>query len=340
MIINNPKICNGDNAVSLLVQVSSAPGNFHRRRAIRDTWGGTSPLDASDAKLLFLLGNPRDSRIQTQVVEESRTHGDILQEDFVDSYMNLTIKSVMGLKWASTHCPQARFLMKTDDDMFINVPSLLTYLQEASASTWITGCIKQKKAFMPVNADPGVSLPPGHPPFVAGAGYVISGDLVGALYTASLRRRPIPVEDVYVTAHLARAVGVTSPVHDARFSCGEMVVDDCDLAQAFTGHRISPERMYHIWEKLNPNGITSPASTSESRTLRETPSPSAAEVTALQVHYLAVVYKRPNMKFVFSDSYTNGAFISSPNKGMSSNFRLKIIVSIGLLFKRLFTECS
>lgn len=23
---------------------------------------------------------------------------------------------------------------------------------------------------MPVNADPGVSLPPGHPPFVAGAG--------------------------------------------------------------------------------------------------------------------------------------------------------------------------
>ncbi|XP_047477248.1 beta-1,3-galactosyltransferase 1-like isoform X1 [Penaeus chinensis] len=258
IIINNPKICNGDNAVSLLVQVSSAPGNFHRRRAIRDTWGGSSPLDASDARLVFLLGNPRDSRIQTQVVEESRTYGDILQEDFVDSYMNLTIKSVMGLKWASNHCPQARFLMKTDDDMFINIPSLLTYLQEASASTWITGCIKQKKAFMPVNADPGASLPPGHPPFVAGAGYVISGDLVGALYAASLRRRPIPVEDVYVTAHLARDVGVSAPVHDARFSCGEMVVDDCDLVQVFTGHRISPERMYHIWEKLNPNGITSP----------------------------------------------------------------------------------
>ncbi|XP_037773884.1 beta-1,3-galactosyltransferase 5-like, partial [Penaeus monodon] len=147
--------------------------------------GGSSLLDASDAKLVFLLGNPRDSRIQTQVVEESRTYGDILQEDFVDSYMNLTIKSVMGLKWSSTHCPQARFLMKTDDDMFINISSLLTYLQEASASTWITGCIKQKKAFMPVNAHPGVSLPPGHPPFVAGAGYVISGDLVGALYAAS-----------------------------------------------------------------------------------------------------------------------------------------------------------
>lgn len=65
-------------------------------------------------------------------------------------------------------------------------------------------------------------------PFV---GYVISGDLVGALYAASLRRRPIPVEDVYVTAHLARDVGVSAPVHDARFSCGEMVVDDCDLAQ-------------------------------------------------------------------------------------------------------------
>lgn len=74
-----------------------------------------------------------------QVVEESRTYGDILQEDFTDSYMNLTLKSVMALKWTSTHCQQAQYLLKTDDDIFVNVPTLLTYLQEAGKTRWITG---------------------------------------------------------------------------------------------------------------------------------------------------------------------------------------------------------
>ncbi|XP_042236033.1 beta-1,3-galactosyltransferase 1-like isoform X2 [Homarus americanus] len=258
MMINNANVCSGESTVWLLVLVSSAVANFHRRRAIRDTWGGSAPLTASHAKLVFLLANPHDSRQQTQVVEESRTYGDILQEDFVDSYMNLTLKSVMGLKWASTYCQQAHYVMKTDDDMYVNIPSLITYLQESRRSRWITGCIKQKKAFLPVNAVPGLPLPPAHPPFVAGAGYIMSGDIVKDLYSASLNTRIIPVEDVYVTAHLARSIGVHPPVHDNRFTCGEMVNDDCDLVQVFTGHRITPERMYHIWDKLNPNGITSP----------------------------------------------------------------------------------
>ncbi|XP_045122375.1 beta-1,3-galactosyltransferase 1-like [Portunus trituberculatus] len=258
MMINKANLCAGEEAIWLLVMVSSAVPNFLRRRAIRDTWGSSGALSPSNAKLVFLLANPNDSELQRQVVEESRTYGDILQEDFVDSYMNLTLKSVMGLKWASNYCSQAQYLLKTDDDIFVNVPVLLTYLQEASKTRWITGCIKQKKAFRPVNAVPGMPLPPAHPPFVAGAGYVISGDLVKEMYEASLETRPIPVEDVYITAHLGRKVNAHPPLHDARFTCGEKVMDDCDLAQAFTGHHIGPEKMYRVWEKLNPNGITSP----------------------------------------------------------------------------------
>lgn len=51
------------------------------------------------------------------------------------------------------------------------------------------------------------------------------------MYEASLSTRPIPVEDVYITAHLARKVNAHPPIHDARFTCGERVTDDCDLAQ-------------------------------------------------------------------------------------------------------------
>ena len=43
---------------------------------------------------------------------------------FQDSYHNLTLKTVMGLKWMSIFCPHAKFILKTDDDIYVNVPLL------------------------------------------------------------------------------------------------------------------------------------------------------------------------------------------------------------------------
>ena len=65
-----------------------------------------------------------------QIVEEYRTHGDIIQEDFVDSYMNLTLKTIMGIKWAQNYCSKASFILKTDDDIFVNIPLLMENLIE------------------------------------------------------------------------------------------------------------------------------------------------------------------------------------------------------------------
>ena len=30
----------------------------------------------------------------------------------------------MGLKWSAIFCPQAKYVMKTDDDIFVNIPLL------------------------------------------------------------------------------------------------------------------------------------------------------------------------------------------------------------------------
>jgi hypothetical protein len=40
---------------------------------------------------------------------------------FQDTYHNLTLKTVMGLKWTSIFCPQVKFVLKTDDDIYVNV---------------------------------------------------------------------------------------------------------------------------------------------------------------------------------------------------------------------------
>ena len=53
--------------------------------------------------------------------------------------MNLTLKSVMGLKWSAIFCPQAKFVLKTDDDIFVNVPLLHAALMSGEGFDKITG---------------------------------------------------------------------------------------------------------------------------------------------------------------------------------------------------------
>ncbi|NXX72580.1 B3GT4 galactosyltransferase, partial [Spizella passerina] len=77
------------------------------------------------------LGTPGDPREQRELLAESRQHGDILQGDFADSYANLTRKTLLLLRWARACCAAAPFLLKADDDVFVNVPAVATYL-----ATW------------------------------------------------------------------------------------------------------------------------------------------------------------------------------------------------------------
>ena len=94
------------------------------------------------------------------------------------------------------------------------------------------------------------SLPMAHPQFTAGAGYVLPGGLVADLYVAALNTRLLPIEDVFVTGHCARRIGRHPPANDGRFSCGQMVMRDCEMARMFTGHKVAAERQFDIWEAM------------------------------------------------------------------------------------------
>ena len=100
--------------------------------------------------------------------------------------------------------------------------------------------------------EPKISLMrPALPQFVAGAGYLIPGNFVPELYSASLSTKSIPVEDAYTTGYCAKKVGIHPPQNDIRFSCGQLVENDCEMKTKFTGHKVTPERMWIIDEKLS-----------------------------------------------------------------------------------------
>lgn len=117
------KLCTSSSGPLLLVLVHSAALNFERRKAVRETWGG----NRKGMKLLFMLGQVNSS-IQLELKRENEIFHDFVQGNFMDAYENVTYKHVMAFKYAIYHCPQAKYILKTDDDVFVNMPLMMKFL--------------------------------------------------------------------------------------------------------------------------------------------------------------------------------------------------------------------
>lgn len=85
-------------------------------------------------QVLFMLGVPGEAArpsLQEAVRFEHERYGDIVQGNYVDSYRNLTHKAISALKYVTQNCPDVAYVLKTDDDVFVNVFSLARYLTGA-----------------------------------------------------------------------------------------------------------------------------------------------------------------------------------------------------------------
>ena len=69
------------------------------------------------------------SRVLLQIQAEATKYKDIVQGDFLDTYFNNTLKSMMGLRWAAEQCPTARFYFFVDDDYYVSTRNVLRFLR-------------------------------------------------------------------------------------------------------------------------------------------------------------------------------------------------------------------
>lgn len=65
---------------------------------------------------------------------EKHLYDDLIVANFEDSYDNLTLKTMSSMEWIDSYCNQSDFVLKTDDDMFINVPNLLSFIDKIEVS--------------------------------------------------------------------------------------------------------------------------------------------------------------------------------------------------------------
>lgn len=204
--ILNPgeKICQ-DKHILLITFVEVRVDSFYERRLIRKTWANNSLIP--EMRVIFLTGLSNDSNVNRKLQIEYEKYQDIVQEDFLDTYRNLTLKTIMGYKWVSKYCSNAYYTLKVDSDIVVNVFGLIHFLKqivnntEFRTSSYFGGNSHESeiirdptdKFFMSYEEFPGVYYPLYHP----GIGYIMSTDLTTKFYDLSFSTKYVPFEDVY-----------------------------------------------------------------------------------------------------------------------------------------------
>lgn len=257
-LINHPGKCGGGDGKSrddvlLLLFVKSSPQNFERRQAIRDTWGNESFVWSelgANVRMVFALGvhpdEGRRSRVQSALLQEDQVYGDLIQQDFLDTFHNLTTKLILQFHWAHEYCSQARFLMSADDDIFIHMPNLVKYLlqrlstRSGAKDLWV-GHVhkgappirrKNSKYHVPYDLYPW----PSYPDYTAGAGYVVSADVAAKIYHATLMlNSSMYIDDVFMGI-CAKAMGVSPQEHVYFSGEGKAPYHPCIYNHMITSH--------------------------------------------------------------------------------------------------------
>ena len=197
-ILENPNLCNDVKNLSLLIYIHSAPNHFSRRQYIRNTYANASLFRPFGIiRVLFLLGTVNDLIVQEHIAEEFHKYSDtcILQGDFIDAYANLTLKGVMAYKWINDKCRNADFVLKTDDDVVINMYKLLTeYLPAFKEKSKTILCNHILKGTMPITRDKKLRWyikdsefrgQTHYPQYCSGFFVIITNDVIPAIYRSA-----------------------------------------------------------------------------------------------------------------------------------------------------------
>ena len=199
--VNNPSFrCEMEDGTYpfVVLLVKSACGNFQKRESIRRTWGNVTEYN-NTVQIVFLLGH--SSKHREQVAEEYNNFTDIVSEDYVDAYRNLTYKTIMGFRWAVKFCSKSKFLLFVDDDYFVNVKNLLQFLRSTNDSNLYTGNVwwkawpKRSGKWLVSKEDyPGKH----YPPYVAGGAYITSYHVARMFSIVFPYIQYLGMEDVYI----------------------------------------------------------------------------------------------------------------------------------------------
>ncbi|KAM9642254.1 LOW QUALITY PROTEIN: beta-1,3-galactosyltransferase 9 [Trichechus inunguis] len=255
-ILSQSEVCKGKN-IFLLSLIFSSPGNGTRRDLIRKTWGNMTSVQGHSILTLFALGMPLLVTTQQEIDKESHNNNDIIEGIFLDTSENQTLKIIAMTQWAVTFCPNALFILKVEEEIFVDLPTLVDYLlnlKERLEEIYVGRVIHQdtpnrdprNQEFVPLNEYPGKY----YPNYCSGEAFIMSQDVTWMMYVV-FKEVPIMVPaDVFVGI-CAKSIGLI-PIHSSRFSGKKHIsYNRCCYKFIFTSSETTDAEMSLAWKEIN-----------------------------------------------------------------------------------------
>ena len=244
---------NNGQDLKVAVFITTAPSHDKHRTAIRQTWGHFALR--RDVVMLFVVGRTDKPEVQATIDKENERFSDIIQSNVVDEYRNLTLKSTAMFEWIKTYCSEVPFVLKTDDDMFINMPLLFAFIDSKKnekrvmygrlGKGWKPIRSKKSKYFVDAQTYSKTTFPE----FVTGPAYLFTSDIVEELYNKILTTDYLFLEDVFITGIIGEYLKIRR-IGDSRFRNDKIKLGDtCKLIQTISIHMVKYEEQFDIYKR-------------------------------------------------------------------------------------------
>ena len=268
-----PKETNTKNFFLIILVNSATRGSQYRdrRNGIRESWAKKESCEnlhtISDPKneqydwrLVFMLGktNTKDGILN---VKEAERHNDILIGNIFDNYLNNTLKVYMGFLWVSRTHPNVKYILKTDDDVYVRIPAVIDYLVQKNlpsrfygGSLYLNSSVYRKAGFK-WSVGRKYYDKENWPPFAPGAFILFSNDLMPGLLNHVTIRKPVQTDDTYIAVVMhdlnVTATNIPSFIIETDIFDNIKWYDDCEFLSfnAFA-HDILPSAMKRTHNRL------------------------------------------------------------------------------------------
>ncbi|XP_046380659.2 beta-1,3-galactosyltransferase 1-like [Haliotis rufescens] len=254
-----PKQIKNEHPFLIIMVLSIA--RYHRT-AIRQTYGSVAngqrwpgsnlPLNT---KLIFLFGRTLSDDYEAVLKEESKIYGDILQGNFDDTFHNVTLKVLSGIKYVVEYYPDTQYVLKADDDTFTDVDRLVRLLKSLQPVNSVLGNIimsprvlRVGKRALTEDVYPFVMFPR----YAAGHTYVLAMDLGKCIAEKAKFLPYVFIEDTFITGIMAAVCNATQYHVDGFSGLEEGTPFSIQFVK---GRKISgngvPDKLKHkIWKAL------------------------------------------------------------------------------------------
>ncbi|XP_054156991.1 beta-1,3-galactosyltransferase 1-like [Oppia nitens] len=229
-VIINPKHCKTSHDMVVIIHSAgqSTGKYFDVRQELRSGWVGA--VKRHNISVWFALALNKNQTVNEELMIESNKYNDIIQFGFVDHYYNLTLKAIATQRWLHRYCSSVKYLLKIDDDSFVNIDLLLKVLPDFDMG--FNGLIRFVDLVLHREMDFKWHVPrqyypnnyyPDYPLSTYVANNVNKDQLLRSLdsYKSIAGHYVLDIDDAFVTGILANWSGIS------RHNSSHFVLDNC-----------------------------------------------------------------------------------------------------------------